>query len=125
MNETVTKARVGVGNVTIQIGGHDYELVPTYHAASNISRLSGGLRGAIQGVSNLDFDVIGRVVQFGLGPKTVKDLGGANKLNELIYGEGLTDGSGEFAGKCVEFLTVLSNGGKPLTSRAEDEPGEH
>lgn len=119
MND-MTRPRVGSGNVTITIKGQDYDLVPTYHAASNISRLSGGIRGAINSIVQLDLDVISRVVQFGLGPKVVKDLGGANKLGELIYDEGITDGSGEFTGKCIEYLTNLSNGGKPLSSSGDD-----
>lgn len=116
--------RPGAGNVTVRFGDQEYKLVPTFHAASNISRLSGGIRGAINSVIQLDFDVIARVVQFGLGPQVVKELGGANKLGELIYAEGITDGSGEFTGKCVEFLTILTNGGKPLSTSEGSSPGE-
>jgi hypothetical protein len=54
----------------------------------------------------------------------VKELGGANKIAELIYNEGLTDSTGEFAGKCIEYIGVLSNGGRPIQESNEEAGDE-
>lgn len=118
----MTKPRVGIGNVAIKLNGSEYELVPTLAAAQGTSRMSGGIRGAIEAVLRLDVDVITRIIQLGLGPKVTKDLG--PDLPELIWQTGMTDTEGELAAKCVEYLTMLSNGGRPLAPvEAHDDSG--
>lgn len=117
------KVRVGMGSVTITLGSGDeekeYTLVPTLAAAQGTSRIAGGLRGAIDSIVKLDLDVITRVVQLGLGPKVVKTLG--TELSELVWQSGMTDSGGELASKCIEYLTMLSNGGRPLTPAVKTE----
>jgi hypothetical protein len=113
----MSKPRVGSGNITITLNGQDYELIPTLGAAQSISRLSGGLRGAIQSVMNLDLDTIDRIVKAGLGPTVSREIG--PNLGAYVFDAGFTDQGGELASKCIEYLTVLSNGGRPLTTTDE------
>jgi hypothetical protein len=115
------KARLGTGNVLLTLAGKEYTMVPTLAAAQGVSRLSGGIRGGIDAVIRLDIDTIVRVVQLGLGPTVVREIGPS--LPELIFQEGLTDSGGEVVSKCVEYMTLLSNGGRPLTPIPDEGAG--
>lgn len=115
------KPRVGAGNIELTLGGRDYVMVPTPAAALGISRQAGGLRKAINSIMEMDIDVIVRIIQFGLGPKVVKELGGSEKLATLCWEEGMTDTSGQLALKCVEYINVLSNGGRPPAEKLEED----
>ena len=64
------KSRLGIGNVEITLGGQDYVLRPTLNAAQQLSRLNGGIRGTIDAVARMDFDVVVRVITLGLGPQS-------------------------------------------------------
>lgn len=108
------EAQVGAGDVPITLDGKDYALVPTVAAFKNISKAFGGLRAAATAVTTLDVDIITRIVQFGLGPQVVKELGGADKLPDHIFAAGILDTSGGLASKCITFVTNLSNGGRPV-----------
>ena len=114
-------AQVGSGNVEVVIDGKDFVLVPTAGAAQGISRAYGGLRGAINLVSALDLDAITRVIQLGLGPKAVKELGGNDKLGDLVWRSGLSDNTSQMVVKCIEYITVLTNGGRPVTPAGEED----
>lgn len=109
--------QVGAGNVVVRLGDAEYVLVPTLAAAQGISRMAGGIRGAIDGVVKADLDVIMAVVRFGLGPRVAKEIG--DKLPELVWKSGLTDSTGEISARCVEYLSILANGGRPLSIRSE------
>ena len=114
--------KVGAGNITISLGGddeskHEYVLVPTLAAAQGISRTSGGIRGAIDKVIAFDLDTITNVVRLGLGPRVVKEIG--QDFNELVWRAGMTDTGGELVARCIEYLSVLSNGGRPLPKAGE------
>jgi len=115
----MSKARVGLGNVMITLDAREYTLVPTLAAAQGVSRISGGIRGAIDAIIKLDIDVVTRIVQLGLGPKVTKEIGPG--LPDLIWQSGLTDSGGELAAKCIEYLTMLSNGGRPIIPEARDD----
>jgi hypothetical protein len=121
MDKLVNKPRVGAGNVVITLGieeyEKEYELVPTLAAAQGVSRIGGGIRGAMDAIVKLDLDIITRVVQLGLGPTVTKTVG--PRLPDLIWQAGLTDSGGELAAKCIEYLTMLSNGGRPITTTEE------
>lgn len=113
---------VGAGNVKIILGGQEYQLRPTLPAIKSLSRAGGGIRGMISSVMALDIEAIFTVVRTGLGPEVVKDLGGAEKLELLIYKEGLTDTTGGVVEKCVEYLMNLSRGGRPAVEGADANP---
>lgn len=117
-----TKAKVGAGNVTVTLNEQEYTMVPTLNAAQTTSRLNGGIRGAIDAVIKLDLDVITRVVQVGLGPKVTREIGA--KLPDYIWQAGMTDSGGEIVSKCIEYLTLLSNGGRPMTPAEAGDDGD-
>lgn len=119
--EDTSKPRVGAGNVMITLGGQEYPLVPTLAAAQAISREQGGIRTAIDRLAQMDFDLVCKVVRLGLGPKVVRELGGAEKIPELVYETGLIDSSGRAITKCIDYLTNLSNGGRPPPTNDGDE----
>jgi len=110
----MSNAEVGVGNVPITIGGQEYMLVPTVMAAKTVSRLGGGIRGAMDAVLRLDLEVIEGIIRAGLGQSTVKRI---PDFENALFKAGLTVQGGEVAGKCIEFCSILANGGRP----AEDE----
>jgi len=115
------KSRLGIGNVEITLGGQDYVLRPTLNAAQQLSRLNGGIRGTIDAVARMDFDVVVRVITLGLGPQSgrpglLKD----KDIPELVWSSGLTDDSGALLARCIEYLHVLANGGRPINKSEEN-----
>lgn len=92
----------------------DYELKPTFLAASKIPKAFGGYMPAIDAVAKLDMGAIEVVVAHGMGltahgQKTMN-------LPERIYETGVA----KVATPCVEFLTILMNGGKRPTEDTEE-----
>jgi hypothetical protein len=98
----VTKATLGAGDVDIELDGETVTLRPSLRAAQAISRQNGGIRGALRGVTDLDFDIITSIIAVGLGrkPAEVEDAVYRTGLPELV--EGVTT-----------FVAVIANGGKP------------
>jgi len=117
------EAKVGMGNVAINLNGSEHYLVPSLNAMQTLSRFGGGngLRGVVDSVAKMDLDSVVRVVQLGLGPNAVKELGGAQKLPSLIYEAGMADSTGGIIAKCIEYLSNLMNGGRPLEPIDDDE----
>lgn len=116
----MAEPNVGSGDISITLDGEEYVLRPTANAALVISRQSGGLRGAIDSVLRLDMDVIVRVIQAGLGQQV------SNKMKDLdvkVFKSGLTDQQGGLVSKCVEFLHILANGGRPLDTEGDGDKG--
>lgn len=119
----MTESRIGIGDVIITLPDpengalKEYVLRPTLNAALSISRQAGGIRGAIDAVLKMDLDVIVRTIQLGLGVQTARLL---KDLPERVWQAGLTDDQGQLAAKCVEYLHVLANGGKPIERKEED-----
>ncbi len=109
----MTKAKLGAGNVEIAIGGNTFVLKPNLKAAQTISRQSGGIRAAIQSVSNFDIDVITSVVGLGLG----WDAKAQTALPDMVYETGV----GSLVVPVTRYLVILANGGRPA---GEDEGGE-
>lgn len=110
---------IGSGNVPITIEGEEKFLVPTYGAATRISKAYGGYMPAIQAVGNLDMEAMELVVAHGL-QLTVH---GQKGLGEKIYASGMV----EVAAACVKYLNILMNGGKPRNEsdvEAEDRESE-
>lgn len=118
-----TTAKVGAGTVYVMLGGKEYALIPTLAAMQGISRVNGGIRGALDRVVQLDFDTFERVMRLGLGPKTVRQIeqDTGEQLPEILFAAGMTDDTeGKLASKCIEYLSVLSNGGRPIGEARDD-----
>ena len=114
------KPRLGSGDVTITLNDKEYTLRPTLKAAMILSRTSGGIRGTIDAVMQMNLDVITTVIKQGLGPNIVRQFK-QEQLEEAIWEAGLTDTSGGILGKCVEYLHVLANGGRPINQNREED----
>lgn len=108
----MSKPALGAGNVTINLDGESVTLRPTLQAAQAISRQSGGISGAVRAVGQFDLDAIVSVVTLGLG-LTGND---AKEVPGRVYRTGLTD----LIGPVSNYLTILANGGRPVTGGEED-----
>lgn len=115
MAET-TAARLGAGDVEITLDGQARTLKPTLKAAIAISRMTGGLAGAMARVSQLDFDVIVAIIRAGLDLSDV----GAKDLEAKVYRSGVGFESG-LANQVNSYLSNLANGGKPREEAKDDE----
>lgn len=109
----MAEAEIGAGDIPIELGGKEYALKPSLAACLAISRLggTGGLNAVWQRLSAHDFDCIVAVVAAGLG-------GHAKELPQLIWDAGVF----EVAPKCIDFVRVVGNGGRPKAPEDEDKP---
>ena len=126
MSEPEVRPAVGAGDIEISLldsAGNPERLVlkPSYHAARTISAQSGGLLGAIERVARLDIDATNQIIQLGLG-KDQMPRGGMATLSERIWRTGLSDEEGGVAERCIAFIRVLMNGGRPPQT-SEDGDG--
>lgn len=115
-----SKPRLGSGDITIILNEKEYTLRPTLKAAMMLSRTSGGIRGAIDAVMQMNMDVIATVIKQGLGQHIVRQFK-QEQLEEAIWETGLTDTSGGLLGKCVEYLHTLANGGRPINQNRDED----
>lgn len=111
----------GKAEVKITLDGIDHVMKPTYGAAKGINRHFGGLRAALEEVTKLNADAMEVIIAYGLDltPRGQKEM----KLGERIYEQGIP----HCAAPCVEFLTLLMNGGKPISedkSEGREDTGE-
>lgn len=111
----------GAGNIEVQLGEHRLVLRPTLNAALNISRMQGGIRGALDKVAAMDLDAIVSVIRLGIGAEESRRL---KNLDELVFSNGLMDSQGEVLGRCLEFLAVLARGGRPADDESAGEGSE-
>ena len=106
--------------VTFDLAGEEVTLKPTFLAASRIPKAFNGYMPAIDSVSKLDPAAIETILAFGMG----LTAHGQKQMNlpEKIYETGYP----KVAAPCIEFLTILMNGGKRVNEEeAEDqEQGE-
>ena len=100
----------GAGDVRITLGGVEYVLRPTLSAALTVSRLAGGIRGAITRANDLDLDIIVSVIRAGVAPADLQRL---RNLEEVVWSEGLLDRRGELVLAVVDYLMNLTRGGRP------------
>lgn len=97
------KAAFGAGDVTIVLDGEEVTLRPSLKAAQGVSRLSGGILGAVEALSRFDLDVLVNVVALGLGKKP-------SEVEEAVWRTGVS----ELAPRAIEFATIIANGGRPV-----------
>jgi hypothetical protein len=107
----------GAGDVTLELGGNTMVLRATLNAGLTVSRTAGGIRGAIDKVMQMDFDVIATVIRAGLGQKEAKKY----NVEQMLYENGLMDSQGAVLSKVVEYLTNLARGGRPADDETEKE----
>ncbi len=100
--------------VTFELDGEEVTLKPTFLAASRIPKVFGGYMPAIEAISKLDPGAMETVLAFGLG----LTAHGQKQMNlpEKIYATGFA----KVAAPCIEFLTILMNGGKRPSENTEE-----
>lgn len=115
------QARVGDGEVQVEIDGKQYTMRPSYYAAKTISARYGGIMGALQRVGNVDVEVIVDVVCIGLGYNQNKRA--PEEFKEKVWQAGFTDETSRLIERCASYLRLLSGGGRPLPE-GSDHPGD-
>lgn len=110
-----SKATIGAGDVSIILDGDPATLKPSLRAAQTISRQAGGIIGAMQAVGRFELDTISLVIALGLGRVKPNEV---NDVAEQVYRTGLTD----LVPKVTEFLTIIANGGRPVSGGDENPP---
>lgn len=106
-------AKLNSGDVPITLAGHERILKPTLRAITMISAQYGGLSKARAALAEQDFQAVSTVIKWGLN-LTDKET---RQLPEQIFQTGLT---AELIVPLINYLGILSNGGKPLP----DDPVE-
>lgn len=101
---------IGEGNVEMELDGELITLKPTLKAALALSNGQGGIPAMVQRCINLEMDALCSVISHGLGVWS-KDI------PEKVYKTGLF----QVSGRCIRFLNVVSNGGRPLNDEEEKE----
>jgi hypothetical protein len=101
--------------ITINLDGEQLVLRPSLLAAQQLSRAAGGFVELNNRISKLDFDTIVSVVALGLGYGAGTTRQPQN-LEERVWRTGLA----ELAVPCVQFVTLLANGGRPLAEAHDD-----
>lgn len=107
------EAEPGSGNITITLDGKELELVPSLRACIDISNMAGGLNAAAQRCMALDFQTVCQIIIAGRSLNPVQ----AKKVGEAVYKTGVI----ALAQSCIDFINVVSNGGRPLPEGGEEE----
>lgn len=107
-----------MSEVTFELAGESVTLKPTFYAASRIPKHFGGYMPAIEAISKLDPNAMEVVIAHGLQLTQAGQKG----LDEKIYSTGYP----KVAAPCIQFLTILMNGGKTPeeTEEAKSTEGE-
>ena len=109
----MTKAKLGAGDVEMELDGETVTLRPTLKAARAISSQAGGISGAVEAVGKLDLDAVIGIVTLGLGLTGQE----AREIPEKVWRTGLT----ELVDPVLQYLMILANGGRPIEDGGEEE----
>jgi hypothetical protein len=101
-----------IKNVEVELSGEKRELKPTLEAMRRVNAYRGGLRNALEAVSNADLDAVALVIGAGLGMKRPEDF---EAVAQSIYREGLV----KFTGPATDFCVRLANGGRDPSADAD------
>lgn len=101
--------------VTFTLGDEEVTLKPTFLAATRIPKAFGGYMPAIDAISKLDPNAMEVVIAHGMGLTPHGQKG----LDEKIYRTGCP----VVAAPCLEFITILMNGGKKPEGTTEEAKG--
>lgn len=109
------KAKIGEGDVLIELGDDKITLTPTPYALKMLSRQGGGIPGMVQRCLNYEFDSIMLVIQIGgnLNARQMERYDVETKVFRY--------GMNRIAPLVIRYLGTLSNGGKPLPDGDEEE----
>ncbi len=85
--------------VTIELNGKEYDLKPTLNAVRKIQRRFGGLRGALESLTQLNTEHIAHIVAAGAGV-------GAREINDLEE-DVFQEGAGSAVEQVSPFISLL------------------
>lgn len=106
-----------MSEVSFKLDGETVTLKPTFGAYTRIPKQFGGFMPAIDAVSKLNAEAIEVIVAHGME----LTQHGQKGLGEKIFRTGVA----VVAAPCIEYLTILMNGGKkPEESEGGDKSGE-
>ena len=115
----MSDVQVHDGVVEISLQGKKHTLVPTLEACIEISRQNGGINGAIQRITALDFETICKIIGSGLmidgkrlNPRQIDDM-----VPQAVFETGVI----AVAASCLKFCRIVANGGREI----EDDQDDH
>jgi hypothetical protein len=92
---------LGHGEVTVELGEEVFELRPTLKAMKKIQARFGGLRGAMEALSQLNVETIAAIISAGANA-TPRELG---DIEEAVFALGIAGATEQV----VPFITKLMN----------------
>lgn len=101
------------GEVTIKLLQKEIVLKPTLSAAMAISTKFGGFAPVVTNLLNLHLPTMAYVIHHGCG----REKGRPEDLNEKIWMTGTLN----LASDLTTYVTMLSNGGRPIEDRKGEE----
>lgn len=104
------------GSVELTLCDEPFVLTASLEATLKLSQGAGGLSRLVQAVRDLDFQACASIVAIGAG----LDAKAAKRVPELLYRHGLVAAQPQL----MEFVLILTNGGKPFVDLDDDEEGE-
>lgn len=113
---------VGGGKVPIILEGKEYFLEPSLEACLELARSPVGLGGLIDRCKAMHFETICMIIGVGLRPngKALNPRQRDQMIPKAVYEAGIID----VAGICMEYLTVILNGGRELPDEEDEEKEE-
>lgn len=119
----MTDAAPGGGRVEFELDGKPVALVPSLEACLEISKLAGGLAGAFQRCQMLNFETILAIV--GVGIEIEGHRLNPGQRQKLLPGAIYNAGVVAIAAHCMNFITIIGRGGRPLDLEGdEDDDGD-
>lgn len=111
--------QVGGGKVELELDGKTFQLVPSVEACIELSRFPGGLVTLVQRCNQLDFACVVDIVGIGIemGGRRLNPSQREKMLPKAVYEAGVVG----VASKCVEFVSLIMNGGRPVEEDEADE----
>ncbi|HVI92273.1 MAG TPA: hypothetical protein VM659_28545 [Dongiaceae bacterium] len=100
------------GEVQIVLGDETVTLEPTIEAVKSLSRLYGGLQGALKACSNQDIEAQAAIVQIGAN---IEDKADIKMLPLRIFKAGML----KTTPLLNDYILMLMNGGKPLVEQSD------
>lgn len=101
------------GEITIELVGKEYKLIPTVGAAMSISNRFDGFTPAMQQIVNYNVDAMAFVIHHGMG----RTKGSAKDLYSRVYKTGVN----RVALSLVKYIEMLSNGGRPMDKNMDTD----
>lgn len=105
----MSQPEIGAGDVKIDLVDHgEVTLRPTLDACRRLSSGPGGINKMVERCKDWEFEAILAVITAGLGRNS-------KELPDLIFKTGMLT----LAPACIDFLFIISNGGRALGDTGE------